>query len=131
MAADEIQTIRLRNDFYRDGFRKALLALGIISVTVVLLIATFIYLIVTKPSPIYFATGDEWRVLPNAPLDQPYLRSSDLVQWVSKALPDSFQYDFIDYMAKFKDHQQYFTDQGWQVFVNIINRYASFNKVTK
>jgi intracellular multiplication protein IcmL len=131
MAADKIQTIRLRNDFYRDGFQKALLALGIILTAIILLIATSIYLMMTKPSPIYFRTGEEWRVLPSVPVEEPYLKPSDLVQWVSQALPDSFEYDFIDYMTEIKVHQRYFTTDGWQKFTDILNRYANYNKIMK
>ena len=55
MAGEELQVIRLRNDFYRDGFKKMMFALSILLTAVILLIATSIYLFVNKPQPITFA----------------------------------------------------------------------------
>lgn len=131
MAGEELQVIRLRNDFYRDGFTKVLLALGIVSVAIILLIAASIYLVVAKPSPVAFSTDNEWRVVPPVPLDQPYLSTADLTQWVSLTLPNVFNYDFLHYMAKYKDNQQYFTQNGFNKYIGILNLYAPYNLVSQ
>lgn len=129
MAGEELQVIRLKDDFYRDGFRKVMLILGIIGTAIILLIATSVYLYVEKPSPVNFATDSEWRIVAPVPLDQPYLNTFDLLQWVSDTLPAVFNYDFVHYTNQLKNNAQYFTENGWEKFQDIINDYAAANTV--
>lgn len=131
MAGEEQQVIRLRNDFYRDGFTKVLVALSMIIAAISLLIAASIYLVVAKPAPVFFPTDNEWRVVPPIPLDQPYLSTADLTQWVSQTLPAVFNYDFLHYMASYKNNQQYFTQNGFSKYAAILNIYASYGLVSQ
>ena len=62
MADEEQQTIRLRKDFYRDGFRKILFILGLFLIVIVLLIATYLSFL-DRPPPVEFSTDNEWRIL--------------------------------------------------------------------
>src|SRR5688572_30035886 len=93
-------TIQLKNDFYRDGFYKVLLALGLILIAIFLLVALSLYLHFSKPEPVDFSVGTEFRVLQPVPTDQPYLSTADLLQWVSQTLPKVFSYDFVSYSAQ-------------------------------
>lgn len=129
MAGEEVQVVRLRNDFYRDGFYKVLLALAILIMAIVLLTLLSVYLFLFKPPPVNFKADNEWRLLPPVPLDQPYLTTPDLIQWVTEALPASFNYDFINYTSQLKDKAQYFTPNGWKKFLDQINTYANYNDI--
>lgn len=129
MAGEELQVVRLRDDFYRDGFYKVIIALAAIVAAIVFLLTISIYLYVTKPPPVSFTTDNEWRVLQPVPLDQVYLSTPDLIQWVSEALPGVFTYDFIHYTERLKDAGQYFTANGWKKFIDQVNVYANYKKV--
>jgi intracellular multiplication protein IcmL len=129
MAEEELEIIRLRNDFYRDGFRKILFALCVMLAAIALLIATSLYLYLAKPAPIEFATDNEWRILPPIPLDQPYLREADLLQWVSNVLPSLFTYNFLNYTVRFNNNAQYFTPNGWKKIQDIVNMFVPYNTV--
>jgi intracellular multiplication protein IcmL len=129
-AREELQVVRLRDDFYRDGFYKILFALATIFVAIGLLVALSVYLYFSKPAPIHFRTTDhEWRVLGPVPLDQQYISTPDLIQWVSEVLPKIFTYDFIRYTDQVKNDAQYFTTNGWQKFLDQVNVYANYNGV--
>ena len=130
MAAEEID-VALRDDFYRDGFGKILISLASVSVAIILLIAASVYLYLTKPVPVTFLVDKEWRVQKPVALDQPYLLSADLLQWVSNALANSFVYDFDHYDEQLKSASRYFTADGWKVFLNQLNIYANYNNVQK
>jgi intracellular multiplication protein IcmL len=130
MADEEQQTIRLRKDFYRDGFRKILFILGLFLIVIVLLIATAIYLFLDRPPPVEFSTDNEWRILLPVPLDKPYLPQADLIQWVSTVIPKLFNYDFISYKLQLEQNEQYFTENGWKTFLNLLNNYAAYTAVT-
>lgn len=129
MAVEELQTIYLRKDFYRDGFRKILFILGLLIVVIAVLIATSIYLFLDKPAPVLFATDNEWRIVLPVPLDKPYLVESDLIQWVSSVLPGLFDYDFINYKVELQKNEQYFTENGWKAYLAILSGYADYSAI--
>lgn len=129
MAVEESQVICLRRDFNRDGFRKILFILGVFIVVIILLTATSIYLLLDKPAPVKFSTDNEWRIVKPVPVEQPYLAQSDLIQWVSSALPGLFNYDFINYKDELQKNEHYFTENGWKKFLALLNGYAAYTKV--
>ena len=129
MANEELQIVRLRDEFYRDGFARVLFAMAIIILSIGLLVAVSVYIIITKPSPVIFAVADEARVIAPVPVDQVYLKTPDLIQWVSSTLPKTFMYDFINYNKDLKAVTQYFTPNGWKVFSDVLNTYANYNDI--
>lgn len=129
MAGEEQEIVRLKNDFYRDGFNKALFALATISGAIVFLIALSVFLHQSKPPPVYFSTDKEWRILPPVPLNKPYLTEPDLLQWVSEVVPSSINFDFVNYQKQFKNAAQYFTSDGWNTFLVLVNAYANEKNV--
>jgi intracellular multiplication protein IcmL len=129
MAAAGPQVIRLKQDFYRDGFKKIALALVIVMTGTVLLLGTSVYLLFHKPAPIRFSTDNEWRILKPVPLNESYLPVPDLIQWVSAALPSLFNYDFVNYKDELQGNAHYFTDNGWKKFLDALNRYVNYTTV--
>lgn len=131
MAEEEFSVVELRNDFYRDSFGKIIFVMISIFIAIIFLIAVSLYIYLNKPKPITFPIYDDWRVLAAVPLDQPYLTEPDLLQWVSEVLPRSFNLDFVSYNDQLKNYKQYFTQDGWQAFLNQLNIYANYNNVQK
>lgn len=129
MADEELEIVENRSDFYRDRFGKVLFIIIGILIALGLLASLSIYLHLQKPQPTIFKTGNEYRVVDPVPIDQPYLSSPDLLQWVSNALNNIFIFDFINYNDQIKAAQKYFTDNGWNVFSNHLNTYANSTTV--
>lgn len=129
-AGDELQLVTLRDDFYRDGYYKALIAVGIMLVAIALLASVSLYLQLSKPAPVVFATGDEFRTLIPVPVNKTYVSAPDLIQWVSDVLPKSFKFDFINYNLQLKNVSQYFTVNGWKTYLDLVKIYADYNVVT-
>lgn len=125
MVVEEQEIVRLKSDFYRDGYHKIVLCLGLIIIAIVLLIASCIYLYVKKPPPIYFPTDKEWRILPPVSVEVPYLTTADLLQWVGNVMMAVFYYDFVNYKDQLQENRTYFTDKGWLAFQGMLNNYAS------
>ncbi len=125
MAEEELEIIRLRNDFYRDGFYKIFSALIILMLAAVMLIATSIYLYTHKPPPVTFYTDSDLRAFPPVPVTESYVKQADLIQWVSEVLPASFTFDFVDYQTQLKNLQQYFTPAGWTALGVLLDKYAN------
>lgn len=125
MAEEELEIIRLRNDFYRDGFYQILVALIVVLLAIVMLAAISLYLYTHKPQPVTFYTDSDLRAFPLVPVDQPYVKQADLIQWVSEVLPATFTFDFVDYQAQLKNLQQYFTPAGWAALGALLDKYAN------
>lgn len=129
MAEEELQVVEIQDDFYRDSFGKVIFVMVSLFTAIGFLVATSVYLYLNQPPPKIFRVEKEWRVLAPVPLDQPYLTTPDLLQWVSNVLPKSFAFDFINYNDQLKAISQYFTNEGWNIFLNQLNIYANYNKV--
>ena len=63
------------------------------------------------------------------PLNQVYLKTPDLIQWVSEVLPSVFTYDFVSYSKQLQDAGQYFTANGWKKFLDQVNVYANYDNI--
>lgn len=129
MAGEELNVVRLKDDFYRDGFYKILIAFALIIAAILALVALSLYLYFSKPAPVTFKADNEWRILAPVPVDKVYLNTPDLIQWVSEALSSVFTYDFINYKKQLSDMAHYFTTNGWQKFLDQVNVYANYNMV--
>lgn len=126
MVGEELQVVQLKNDFYRDGFRKISFSLGLISSACLLLMAAMVYLYLSKPLPVYFATDNEWRTVAPVPVTEgDYPSEADLKQWLSNALQSIFKYSFINYDNALKINHTYFTDNGWQVYQGLVNQFTA------
>lgn len=126
MVGEELHIVQLTNNFYRDGFRKVLFSFGLVTIAFVLVVAAVLYLYFSKPPPVYFATDNQWRTVAAIPVTEGnYPTDPDLKQWVSNALQSIFRYSFINYDNTLRSHRTYFTDNGWQVFQGLVNRFAA------
>lgn len=124
MALADDQQITWHDDFYHDRFpRVVIIILGVL-LALGLLVATSLSLYLTKPAPIEFGVADEWRVQAPVPLEQAYLPLPDLLQWVSRVVPDAFDIDFMSYEAQLKTSTNYFTRNGWSVFLSQLSNYV-------
>lgn len=129
MAAEEPQVATLHDDFYRDCFGKVVVYIAAALLAIALMAALSLYLHLNKPKPVTFAVGDDWRVKPLVPLNEAYLSRPDLLQWVNDAIQKSFIFDFNNYDAQLKAISQYFTADGWTVFLELLNNYANYNNI--
>jgi intracellular multiplication protein IcmL len=125
MAGEELEIVRLRNDFYRDGFYKVFTLLSMLLSAIVLLLIGSIYLFVSKPYPVGFFTDNDLRAFAPVPVTKPYIKQADLIQWVSQILPQAFTFDFVNYNNEINQLQQYFTPRGWSALLTQINIYAN------
>jgi intracellular multiplication protein IcmL len=114
MPYDALEVIKHRNLFYRDSYRKLVVALLIMLCIVVALSITTLLMMVNRPQPTYFAATDTGRIIPLVPLGQPNLSDKALQQWASEAVTSVFSYNFLNFRQAFQDNKKYFTDEGWR-----------------
>lgn len=130
MAEEELK-VNLSDGFYRDGIGKMFYIFFSFAVGIAIFLILLFYIFLNKPEPILFPVDDESRVQAAVPLDQPYVTTPELLQWISDVVPKSFVLDFINYNDQLKSSLPYYTSDGWKIFLNQLNIYANYNNVQK
>jgi intracellular multiplication protein IcmL len=116
MSTDALELVRLRNNFYRDNYRRLV---GILLVLIFInlgLIGSIVYLITHRPAPQYFATSTDGRITPLYPMSEPVVTPPELLQWANEAVVAAYTYNFVNYREELQDTSQYFTPDGWTQF---------------
>jgi len=121
--AEGNDVVRLEDNFYRDSFGKVIFVIFGICASIFFLAAVSVYIYINRPPPTTFRVAGEWRVLAPVPIDQPYLASPDMLQWVSNVVPNLFDLDYLHMDTQIADAKKYFTENGYQVYLNQLKNY--------
>lgn len=117
MADNALELVRIRNEFYRDNYRRVLAILLFALMIIFLLVGALIYVVTHPPAPKYFATNTSGRIVPLVPLDQPNLSTAALLQWANTAAVAAFTYNFVNYRSELQAASEFFTPEGWQAYL--------------
>jgi intracellular multiplication protein IcmL len=121
MVYDALETVKLRNNFYRDSYHKIVIALFVELFLIGVLSIAVMFLVSQKPTPIYFAATDSGRIIPLIPLDRPNLSDKALLQWTSEAVVSLYSYNFVNFREIFQGNRSYFTAAGWRGFMQALD----------
>jgi len=122
MADNALELVRLRNNFYRDNYRRSVIVLLLSMLMNFLLAAAVYYLYITKPQPIYFATNENGSLLQMIPLDQPYITDDQLLRWAVEACTAAYSFNFLDYRNNLQQARKYFTEAGFDSYVKALEQ---------
>ena len=129
MADDALELVRLRNEFYRDNYRRIVGVLLFTIIIIIILAGALIYLVTNPPPPRYFATDAQGRIIRLVPLDQPNLSPAALLQWANLAAVAAYTYDFVNYRQNLQAASNFFTPDGWTAFIQALNESNNLNAV--
>jgi intracellular multiplication protein IcmL len=116
MSDKVLETVKLRTDFYRDGYRKLATIVLILCASNLLSILTVSYMF-SKPQEVrFFATSSDGRIIPVQPLNQPGITNAELLDWTVRAATKIYSYDYVNYRDDLQSVSAMFTGQGWQSF---------------
>lgn len=116
MAEDALEVVTMRNAYYRDSYKRVLMAILLLLVLNGLLIAVIVYQHYSQPEPKYFATSTDGRITPIYPLTRPVVSASALLQWANQAAVAAYSYNFSNYRTALQEASEYFTPKGWKDF---------------
>ena len=114
---DALDLVRLRNNFYRDNYRKVMSSLLVCLLTIALLLGVIFYMITHQPEPRYFATSSAGRIVPLTPLRRSNQNDPTILQWANQAVVTAYSIDFDRYRQQLQYASQYFTRGGWNAFI--------------
>lgn len=127
---DALQAIMLRNNFYRDSYRRVLTVLLIVILINVGLCVLVYYLITTRPKPEYFATTTDGEIIRMYALSEPVVTSAELLQWATVAATTVNTYNFTNWRKALQDASDFFTPNGWREFQDSLKASNNLETVT-
>ncbi len=116
MAESALELVHLRNNFYRDNYRRVLFILLLMVVINLGLLGFIVYQAAHAPKPKFFATTADGKLIAIKPLTMPVVSAAALRQWANRAAVASYTYDFVHYRSQLEDASEYFTPTGWRSF---------------
>jgi intracellular multiplication protein IcmL len=117
---DALILIFSRNAFYKRLHFLALFAFLLSLFVIVFLILTFHYLYRNPTRPIYFATDNVGRLIYIVPVNTPNMSPAEVTAWTIEAVVAANSYDFINYRAQLQGAQKYFTEYGWNKYMQAL-----------
>lgn len=129
---DALELIRLRNDFYRDNYRRLIVVLLMILVLMFAMSYWIYYLTSHRPAPRYFATNTAGGLIPLKPLSVSSISNIELQNWTARAAVASFTFNYIQLKQQLENTKDtYFTSQGGSDFVSTLIKSGDLDAVTQ
>lgn len=116
MADEALESVIIRNEFYRDGYRKCLTAVLVLILANIIGLMSVFAMYTQRPETKFFATSPDGRIIPIVPLNQKGKSSAEILDWATKAAIKTYTYDYVNYRTSLQDVSELFTGDGWTQF---------------
>ncbi|TVQ82641.1 MAG: type IV secretion protein IcmL [Micavibrio sp.] len=118
-----LEIVLARAAHYHAAYQNMLRVVVLEAVAILgLVIALIVYMNVSRPHDIYFATTHDGRQIPLVPLEQPNMQTAALLSWAAQASSEVMTFGFNDYRTRFQHSQRHFTPAGWENFLSALRR---------
>ncbi|OGT42905.1 MAG: hypothetical protein A3F42_08280 [Gammaproteobacteria bacterium RIFCSPHIGHO2_12_FULL_37_34] len=128
---DALVAVFTRNAFYKRLYYLVLLTFVLSIAVIVILIGTVIFLIKNPTQPLYFASDAIGQLIQDVPVNQPNMSPEALTAWVVEAVQSANSYNYINYRSQLQNAQKYFTNYGWQNYLDALTASQNLLSVTK
>jgi intracellular multiplication protein IcmL len=116
MKVDRLQLVKLRNSFYKDGFRRMSFML-LLSLIINLILMTSLLITHNKENrPIYFAAAADGSLKKLSPVKDAVYNTEQVQDWIAQKIPSILHLNFMDYKDQLLNSKKYFTPDGWSNF---------------
>lgn len=118
-----LEIVLARSAHYQAAFKNMLRVVVFETLAILgLVISLIVYMNVSKPHDIYFATTHDGRQIPLVPLNQPNMQTPALLSWAAQAASEIMTFGFNDYQQRFQKSSRHFTPDGWAKFLGAMQR---------
>jgi intracellular multiplication protein IcmL len=124
MALEDVKQLYTakNNDFYRNHYHHILMALIALSMLMIIVVSIVFYQAMNRPLPQFNAVEPDGKSMLLIPYEAPNLLPDTILRWASKAATVAYTFNYVGYNAQLKAARPYFTDDGWQDYMNSVNR---------
>ena len=116
MNEDALEVVKLRNEFYRDNYRKVVAALMFSFFVMLILAGALFYIVTHPPEPRYVAMTPDGHIVPLVAFTHPNLSNAAVLEWSNTAATAAYSYNFVNYRQALQQAADYFTPEGKQMF---------------
>ncbi len=126
-----LESVVVRNNYYRDGYRMLLNVAVIESFVIIALVSALVLVLVgVRPQTYFFATTEDGRLIPIVALDQPNLSAPAIVSWTAQATSETMTFGFHDYRRRLQEASRHFTRRGWESFTRALQTSGIIDAIT-
>lgn len=104
----------LRADFYYDRYYPLLIFCLILMTMVGILVLGGLEERRIQPTPEFFPTTPDGKLVAPTPLSQPGMSTPALLEWAVESIITSYTFNFVDYEKVISDASIYYTQAGYQ-----------------
>lgn len=130
-AKEGLTLVLMRNAFYRDNYRRALFVMVIVLFVNVILAVAIVERYLNPPEPRYFATNSQYQLIKWHPLSEPVVTDNYVLQWVSNAVQQAFNLDFVHWRQQLQAASNNFTTSGWHWFLSAFKQSGDLDSLVK
>lgn len=112
-----LERIKLRNEFYRDGFRYLVTSQPLLAIALVISLGFNVAQFKRPPQNHYFAIDGENRLVPIRALSEPFITEAKLLSWVNERVAKAYRMDPQNYKAQVNEMIPDFTPNGFAQYV--------------
>ena len=117
-----LEYVMLRNSFYQDHYRYAVLALLLLLVINGLLVVGIGYKLTHPPQSQYFAMTPDGRIINAHALTDPVQTDDFVLQWTADNVRQAFSQDYLHYRWQLQQVADSFTPNGWHDFLSSMQK---------
>src|SRR5581483_4748288 len=118
----QLEAVHMRNFFYRRAYERAMTAAIFIAAGLVIVAGIAWIAVFNQRPPLVIAAKENGQIIPIMPLDNPILSDAELRTWAVNAITRSLSMDFQNYRQVLEDVRPYFTNDGYQSFLETLQR---------
>lgn len=127
-----MESVVVRNAYYRDGYRMLLNVAVIEAFVIIALVSALILIIVgVRPQTFFFATTEDGRLVPMVSLDSPNLSAPAIVSWATQSASEVMTFGFHDYRRRLQEASRHFTRRGWESFTKALQQSGIIDSITQ
>lgn len=124
-----VEVVFLRNSFYTDHYRHAVILVGLLIFAIVAQLALTAYIQFTREHDVSFATTHDKKLLRLVPLNQQNMSNEELLGWAKDAAVASYTFNFVNWKEALGEVRQYYTATGYQHFLKVLKDSGSLDDV--
>lgn len=123
MALDNVtkQYVPQNNDFFRNHYHHVIICVIGLLFLLIIVLAILFYQVMNRPLPQFNAVQGDGKTMLLIPNEQPNLLPDTILRWASKAATVAYTFDFVNYNSQTAAVRPYFTEDGWQDYLNSVN----------
>lgn len=108
--------------WYKAQYERAMKLALTLGAGLIASVAIIALLILTRPTPQFFAATPDLRLAPLEPLSQPLLTEQGLLNWTTETVTQAVSIDFVEWREKLSRSREHFDEEAFKSFLDSLQK---------